>query len=218
MPIEPRGPMRDETHRFGISLPRPLWIGLATLILVLVAIGLRIGVPIYQQQTAIHLIEQLGGSYESRPGGPEWLRHWLGDERMKPFDQVVVVNLDNTEATDATMRHIGWLTNLQEFYVGSTRVTDSGLVHVRGLRNLEMLWLNSPRISDAGLRHLKELAGLQTLLLNDTQVTDVGLADLKRLSSLQVLWLDNTAVTNEGVADLTRSLPALHFVHTTRMD
>ena len=49
---EPRGP--------ALRLPRPLWFGLAALVLVIAALGIRIGVPIYRQQAAIREIESGG--------------------------------------------------------------------------------------------------------------------------------------------------------------
>ena len=46
-------PTLPELRRFSIRLPRPLWIGLAAIVLVVVAVGLRVGVPIYRQQVAL---------------------------------------------------------------------------------------------------------------------------------------------------------------------
>ena len=67
---------------------------MATAVLVVVAVGLHFGFPIYRQQVAIREIERVGGSVETRDGGPEWLRDQVGAERMKLFDEVVVFNLN----------------------------------------------------------------------------------------------------------------------------
>jgi len=41
---------------------------------------------------------RLGGTVQTRPRGLEWLREWVGDEWMKRFDGVVVVDLDGKQA------------------------------------------------------------------------------------------------------------------------
>ena len=64
-----------EPRKFSVQLPRPLWIGLTTVVLVVVAIGLRIGAPIYRQQVAIREIEVLDGSIRTEPTGPRWLSY-----------------------------------------------------------------------------------------------------------------------------------------------
>src|SRR5438874_2664031 len=92
--------------RVSIWLPRPLWIGVATIALVIVAVGLRIGMPIYRQQVVIQEIEQLGGKIESRHAGPQWLRDRLGYERAELLDEVFSVSLSDTRATDATVARL----------------------------------------------------------------------------------------------------------------
>src|SRR5262245_53069861 len=93
--------------RRSIRLPRPLWIGLATAALVVVGVGLRFGVPIYQQHAAIREIERLGGNLDLRPRGPKWLRNWVSDKRMKPFDVVDRVEFGGRPITDATLSLMG---------------------------------------------------------------------------------------------------------------
>jgi hypothetical protein len=46
-------------RRFSIGLPRPLWIGVTAFLLVVVAIGLHVGVPIDRQHAAIREIERV---------------------------------------------------------------------------------------------------------------------------------------------------------------
>src|SRR5258708_4395822 len=72
-------------RRFSIRLPRPLWIGLATAALVVIAGILRVVIPAYRQQVAIREIRRNRGEVPTERAGPEWLRDSLGDERMKVF-------------------------------------------------------------------------------------------------------------------------------------
>ena len=60
-----------------------------TVVLVVVAVGVLVGVPVYRQQVAIREIDRLGGGGETRSGGPQWLRDIVGDEWMRGFDAVV---------------------------------------------------------------------------------------------------------------------------------
>src|SRR5215813_9940598 len=93
-----------EPHRFSVRLPRPLWIGLAAVVLIVGGVALRFGLQIDRQQTAIREIERLGGDIEAEPGGPDWLREWLDDEWMETFDTVTDAHLANTTATDDTLK------------------------------------------------------------------------------------------------------------------
>ena len=51
------------------------------------------GLPIYWQQVAIREIERLGGNITVRKRGPEWLRRWIGNDRIKIFDDAEIVYL-----------------------------------------------------------------------------------------------------------------------------
>jgi hypothetical protein len=66
-------PTMPGPRRFSIRLPRPLWIGVAAVLLVVAEAGLRIGVPIYRQHAAVREVKRLGGKVEAERHGPEWL-------------------------------------------------------------------------------------------------------------------------------------------------
>ncbi len=170
-------------RRFAIRLPRPLWSGVAAVVLIVLGIGLRIGLPFYRQHVAIQEIDRAGGTVGIKERGPEWLRARLGDERMELFYEVRSVFLGGSDATDAT------------------------LAYVTSLPSLEELWLDNPHVTDAGMKHLQELTSLRKLSLTNTLMTDSGLPHLKRLRGLQYLSLKNTHVTDAGVAQLQRALP-----------
>src|SRR5262245_39738563 len=195
-------PVSSEPRCFSIRLPRPLWIGLAAIVLVVVAVGLRIGTPIYRQQVAIREIERLNGRVDLRRQAPKWLRDILGDDWAKPFDEVIVVNLRGMRATDATLGLVSRLTGVESLWLDHTQVTDAGLIHLKEMRSLEKLYLANTRVTDAGLAHLNGLSGLQVLSLDATQVSGSGLADLKELSRLEQLWLGNTPMTDTGLVHL----------------
>src|SRR5690348_5011713 len=109
-----------EQRRFSIRLPRPLWIGLATAALVLVALGLRFGVPIYRQEIAVREVQGLRGPIGRMPRTPEWLRTKLGHEWATMFDEVTVITLSERPATDSTVRKLSGLTGLTELRLENT--------------------------------------------------------------------------------------------------
>jgi hypothetical protein len=227
-------PLPPEPRRFLIPLPRPLWIGLAASVLIVAAAALHFGAPLYRQHVAVREVERANGKVHSLPRGPQWLRDWVGEDRMKLFDDPIVVDLngsaanedtlrrlgeltslraltlDNMQVTDTVLAHLKGLTNLERLQLQNTLVTDEGLRHLKGLTNLKILFLHNTLVTDAGLPQLKGLVNLDSLNLNGTRVTDAGLSQLKGLVNLKNFWISNTSVTDTGTAELRRALPDLN--------
>jgi hypothetical protein len=232
-----------------ISIPVPTadkplfrrrWIALSLrLFLILIAVLTATGVvsvwlPFHREQQMIQTIERWGGAVETQTGGPPWLRHLVGDDRMtacRVFDRTTKVglpatgitdveiarlsglanleylNLNATAVTDLGLGHLSRLTNLKDLFLEHTAITDAGLAHLHGFRNLERLVLIETAISDAGLAQVKGLEKLDFLSLDDTSVTDAGLVHLRGMKSLRYLYLNGTAVTATGIEDLKVALP-----------
>src|SRR5262245_27723250 len=127
MATGPHSPTPLEPHRLSLRLPRPLSIGLVAAVLVAVGVGLSIDVPAYRQRVAIQGIRDLGGSVVTLSRGPKWLRHFIGSERNEILDVVIRVTLDNSDATDPTLRDLKSLPGIRELQLSNTQVTDAGL-------------------------------------------------------------------------------------------
>ena len=179
-------------------------------------------------------VELESASPESSPTTPETVAalEKLGAKiQRNAQDEIVYVDLRDTQITDAGLVHLKLLTGLQAFDLsnntqftddglvylkeltklkslslwGTHQITAAGLVHLKGLTNLEALWLNENQVTDAGLVHLKGLIGLQSLDLGSAQVTDDGLVHLKGLTKLKSLSLwGNHQVTDAGLVHLER--------------
>src|SRR5258708_31330620 len=122
-------PLPAEPRRFW--LPRPLWISVATVVLVGVAVGLRIGIPIYRHLVLFDEVERLGGRIEAYPGRPEWLQYWLGREmNRRMLGEVVQIDLNRTMATDDTLEKMKEQTDVKVLILTDTEVTDAGLAHL----------------------------------------------------------------------------------------
>src|SRR5258708_2393838 len=125
-------PITPQPRRFSIRLPGPVWIGVVTFFLIVVAVGLHFGVPLYRQRAAIREFERLGAPVVTRQGGPKWLRQSLGDERMSLFDDVDAVDLCDVQVTDATLAQLAGLSRLKSLSLATNHVTDAGLAHLKG--------------------------------------------------------------------------------------
>lgn len=111
-------------------------------LLIILGVGCHFGLPIYRQAAAIRAIEDVGGKVAMRHGGPDWLRSWVGDEWMRPFDYVRGINLCKTRATDEDLARLSQVERLKcmEFiYLCDNQITDAGLVHLKHLPNLNFL-------------------------------------------------------------------------------
>jgi Leucine-rich repeat (LRR) protein len=195
--MAPADPSRTPTGtaRFLIPLPRPRWIGVVAVLLLVASFGLHIGLPIYRQQAAISEIERLGGTIRTNYGSPDLPRC---------FDTVAAVDLSGTQATDDRLHLLGRFKDLEQLSLSSTWITDSGLEHLKGLSKLTYLGLENTPITDFGLHKLTELGltGVTWLVVDDTQVTDAGIKHLSARADLQLLSLNNTQVTDEGLKHL----------------
>lgn len=191
-----------DSRPFSMRLPSPLSVGLATVVLIVAAIGLRIGIPIYREQAAIREIKRLGGWVETLQGGPGWLRSILGNDRMARFDNVFAVNLAGTPANDETCAHFAGTPKLRLLILDQTQITDAGLARLANLRNIVGLDLGSTQITDAGLANLAGMSDLRALELDCTHVTDAGLSHVGKHSNLIRLNLAQTRVSGDGLVHL----------------
>jgi hypothetical protein len=119
------------------------------------------------EEAAVRVVLRLGGVVE-RNG-------------LRPGNPVVRVDLGETRATDADLRHLVVFSRLERLSLNGTDVTDAGLRHLACLPQLSTLDLGNTRITDEGVRTVAKLRTLTGLLLNGTGVTDEGAKELARL-------------------------------------
>jgi hypothetical protein len=190
-----------------LKLPRPLWFAVPTALLVVGAVALKVGLPIYRQRVAIRLIEEHKGFVDARLRGPEWLRRLLGEKRLWSFCPVTQVFLGQTEVTDADLEVICGIKSLENVSIVCTRFGDTGLKHLAGLPHLKRLSLLETEVTDTGIARLKQLTELEVLDLERTHITDRSLIELRGMRSLKQLSLLGTSATAAGVSELKRERP-----------
>jgi len=132
--------------------------------------------------------------------------------------------------TNAGMRYIGELKQLEELVVSGDMVGDEGLVHLSKLPRLRYLHLYGKRFTDDGMRHLKNIPNLKTLQLywlkqltdkallhiaecdnletvsfhHNENITDKGVKNLSTIKSLKRLYVHNSLITDEGLKYLSQ--------------
>lgn len=79
-------------------------------------------------------------------------------------------------------------------------VTDAGLRHLAKLKQLEWLWLDNSQSTDSGLSHLYGLDSLQTIVL------DLNATDIELVRVLRETLVDCRIVDNSDLADITSSI------------
>jgi Leucine-rich repeat (LRR) protein len=94
-----------------------------------------------------------------------------------------------------------------ELYLYSAQVTDAAMKDVAKLKNLEILTIQGAAVTDAGAKDLTQLENLLSLDLIGAELSDVGAMALAQLPNLKLLKLSGTKITDSGRATLKDALP-----------
>ena len=131
----------------------------------------------------------------------------------------------NDDITDAGLKHLSKLTNLEVLVIHDTGITDAGLAHLKGMKKLSSIWMGGTDFADEGLAYLKNMKHLTALQVPGTSITDAGFEQFKdrkfreidlsgtritdkslshigRMTDLRTLRLANTDVTESGLDNL----------------
>lgn len=115
--------------------------------------------------------------------------------------------------TDADLKELTALTNLEILDLRNSQVTDAGLPTFADFPNLEVLDLSFSKVTDAGLAELLKAKKLKTLLLsNNVNIGNRGVQTLAAHPSLERVWVKDTMVTEQGIQDAQKSNPKLVVV------
>jgi len=128
----------------------------------------------------------------------------------------ILIIWDGKNITDAGVKHLVGLTQLQNVGINNTHIGDEALVVFARLPALKHLSLQGNAFSDEGLRHLEGMKQLRSLWIgmNQRSITDAGIKHLVGLSMLEQLDLQGASISDEGVADL-KSFKNLRQLHIT---
>ncbi len=111
--------------------------------------------------------------------------------------------------TDATLPHLAGLKELEELGTDGIQVTDAGLKHLATLTNLQRasffhISFGMKGFTGAGFAHLKPLAKLERLTVAGTPFNDTGMAAVAQLTQLREFSTWHTYQTEAGNAELKK--------------
>ena len=129
----------------------------------------------------------------------------MGMAEIAKMQSLKRLNVFRDQLTDAGLRSLGKLTNLEELILyGNPGMTENGLKALTNLRSLRHLRLGKECLfTDRGIAHLASLPSLKVLWLDTHNITDESLRWLARSKSLERLnmyWLDT--ITDRGIVYL----------------
>jgi hypothetical protein len=146
-----------------------------------------------RRERAVAALRNAGAEVQVTWAAPMWLgrpMYWAG---VPVFDQIDVVCFRHGEAvTDFDLEPLAYFPEIRNFQLGhrARYVTDAGLRHLRDLHNLEHLTLEGASITDSGLGEMAALTRLRYLNVFGTQLTGNGLRGLRCERSLEFLSID----------------------------
>ena len=165
--------------------------------------GERRAVEALQNRQASEYEATLTGLRASVPGS---LRAILPGERDLEFTAAIA----GATFGDAELRKLGSVgSDLLWLDLSRTSITDAGLKVLAKMPNLEHLDLRGTAVGDDGVRALASLSKLHTLSLYGTGVTDAGLEALRGVPSLRRLYVGGTKVADPGLDALRKARPQL---------
>ena len=129
---------------------------------------------------------------------------------MKTLTQLRKLNLSDTGVTDLGLRHLAYLTNLEELCLSlNDNITGAGVKEISHLTGLKSLDLSCTGVGFGdGFGHISRLVQLQELNLSECDdVTDDMMISIAPLSSLKKLDLSDCYLTDTGlqyIASLTQ--------------
>jgi hypothetical protein len=147
-------PLPLERRRSAIGLARPIWLGLLTVVLVVMGALIYAFAQFDGQIRAIAAIEHQGGVVGTLRRRPGWQREILGSPGYKAFEVVEFVNLEGTPISDTDLDLLLALPSIQRLNLRRTRVTDAGVSRLKELPNLKLVLLEGTAVSDVGIDDL----------------------------------------------------------------
>lgn len=127
------------------------------------------------------------------------------DNHLLKLDFLAMNNLEKEDFEN--IKKLG--NQLVYLNLAQTNIKDRDLSYISTSKNLITLHLENTSISDSGLSSLASLKSLEYLNLYGTKVSDKGLRSLSSLKNLKKLYLWQTKVTRKGAQSLKKSIPGL---------
>ena len=159
------------------------------------------------QMTGLRALVLKKTGFEQHPVSDAGLRH------LAKLRNLELLSLYGNAVTDDGVQHLSSMLDLAEIDLSLLPITDAAIHHLAKLprlRRLELLYsegFSGTKISDIGLKRLGQCSQLTHLNLIGARISDGGLSHIGHLRNLRHLELTNSTVTVMGVERLQKSLP-----------
>jgi hypothetical protein len=100
------------------------------------------------------------------------------------------------------LRHLRWVTDLEQIHLTGKRITDEEMKYVAQAPNLESIVLHRTSVTDAGLAFLAQMPHLSSVDIQYLTLSDEGVQHLTKIENLYRLSLKGTKVSDEGARQL----------------
>ncbi len=173
-----------------------------------------------EEQEVLRQLELTTTYCQWQPGGPSWIREWIGADRFRIFDRVLSIEIGHKQQFARWMR----AAESDGVFSGTDSPNDLVLPLIEGTDPVipglgdALRADNLPRYRvppqpeasqsqaaaalDDDLACLRRLARLRGLVLSQTGITDKQMAHLASLTGLQSLDLSEWQIGDEGLAHL----------------
>ena len=129
-------------------------------------------------------------------------RSAIGDEGaaiLATVTNLIEVNLEKSEISDAAYPHLAKLKNLKRLRAPFTKTSDVGLKALANSTQLELLdFRDCTGVSDEGILALEKLTKMRSFKVWGRQVTDASLKVIGTMTNLASLGLQDTRVSGDG--------------------
>lgn len=158
----------------------------------------RLGVDFFHAVVMVSLnYSEDSGKREENPN-----RSDVALEIIPSFPKLSVLLLQESQASDESMRYLAELKNLEYLYMWDVHsVTDAGVAHLKDLSHLHYVHLSSSQITDKSLEVFGHLPMIEGLSLQFNNFTDKGLVHLQHCTQLNDLWLCGKEDSQNGITD-----------------
>lgn len=120
------------------------------------------------------------------------------DLSLTYFPEIEVLELTDTEISDALMEKLSELQSLHRLDLSRTLVSDKGIATLSENQNITHLFLDQTKITDESIKHLSKMTRLRSLSCKSTNLTDKSVEIFLQFPQLKFLHLDHTSITEEG--------------------
>lgn len=160
---------------------------------------------------ALFALSRLLGGSSNLPSPTEDELSFAEQRAAVRAGQTDTIIVSHSTVTDADLATLSEMSMLRILNLPHSEISNAGIRHLVNLPNLELLRFGSPQVNDEGMAVIAKLPALRWLHLINVPITDAGLEHLAGAKRLESLYIDGSQVTDDGISRLIERRPEIHF-------